>query len=270
MRIFTGVTIAFAISLICTACSESAMHEKAKNPFVANNIQSYEVVKMQIDPSGIEEGGEVIKQAEFDKDGNLLKEVSVDINYTTAHTYIDSQLSQSVMTDGNGAVIHTTKVDYKDNQTIERNFGENDIPSRIRTLYKDTEDRDTLSVYTTADNRLLYRLTSKYDNVGLKESVLYTSDDTTYTKRINGDKAKQVFESTDADGTLVYRETKTYDKNGNEIEFLFEGLTDPDIKDISHRTTVYLNNGLIDNILYYDADGNGVRRELYRYKEFDK
>ena len=269
MKILSQVITAISAMLICVACSDSATQHKTKNPFAENNIQSYEVLVMDIDPSGIEEGGQVIEIGELDKNGNLLKEISADINYTRINTYKGSLLAESVMTDANGIVINTMKIEYEDNIVRERNFGENAAPSRIRTLYNDAEGRDTLSIYTTADNILLYRLLTKYDSIGLKESVLYTSDDTTYTKRVNDDKSKQIFESTTADGKLLYRKTKGYDEKGNETEFLFEGLTTPGIKDISHYKTAYLDNGLIDNILYYDEDGNGVKRELYQYKEFN-
>lgn len=267
---FSQGIVAVAVAFLGMACSESATQHQAKNPFAKNNIQSYEVTVMYIDPVGIEEGDKLIKRVEFDENGNPLTEIEADINYTTVNTYNGLLLAESVMTNADGVVINTLKMDYKGNMVRERNFGESDTPSRIRTLYNDAEGRDTLSVYTTADDHLLYKLFKKYDSIGLKESVMYTSDDTTYTKRVNDDKIKQIFESSRPDGTLIYRETKTYDEKGNETEFLFEGLTTPGIKDISHHKTTYLDNGLIDNILYCDEVGNGVKREIYQYKEFDK
>lgn len=270
MKKFSYSTIIIVIALLTIACSELATQNKVQNPFAENGIQSYEVIEMEIHPSGIEAGGLVFKQAEFDKDGKLLKEILTDISYTSAYIYKDSLLVETIMTNGDGLVISTEKMEYKGNQVTELNFGENNEPGRIRTLYKDKEGRDTLIVYTTADNDFLYRLSNRYDAIGLKESIMYTDDDTTYTIRKSDNKLKQIFESMKPDGTLIYKETKTYDDKGREVEFLYDGFGTPGVKDISHHKTIYQDNGLIESILYYDSEGNPVKREVYEYKKFDK
>lgn len=265
---YKGVNV-IAISLLSFACTQSAVVPKDQNLFKKNGIQSYTVTVMDIDPSGMDATEYLMMQVELDRAGNPLKEIQPDINFTTVYTYKDSLLSESVMTNADGVVINTMKMSYDGNSATESNFGENDLPERIRTLYKDNENRDTLIVYTTADNDFLYKLVNRYDKLGLNESIMYTDDDTTYIKRVGEDKIKQVFEATRPNGTLVYRETKTYDAKGNEIEYLYEGLMTPGVDDISHHKKTYLDNGLVDNVSYFDSDGNEIKRETYKYKKFE-
>lgn len=244
--------IIFAISLCCVACSGSVPEQKVKNRFVTiiaeNNIQSIDVMSIEINPSGIEKEEYLAQQLEFNEDGNLLKQVSFD---------------------SAGFVIRTMKKEYKDNRVIESEFYNNDEMTYIRTYYMDKEDRDTLLVCTTADNTLLYRAESKYDSIGLKEEAVYSGDRVTYTKRVNDDKMRQVFEARDAD-RLVYRLINTYDEKGNRIEVCFDKFPTSDTKTRDHFKTTYLDNNLVDKVIYLDSDGKEIKRGVYQYKKFDK
>lgn len=249
---FSQWIVGLTLVLFSIACSGSAPEHKVKNRFVTliaeNKIQSIDVMAMEISPSGIEGEEYLLRQLEFNEDGNQLKEVVFD---------------------STGLVISTRKTEYRDHQMIERNFDSNNKITEIRTYYMDKEDRDTLIVCTTADNTLLYRSESKYDSIGRKEEALYSENNFTYTKRVNDDKMRQVFEARESD-KLVYRVINTYDEKGNLVESYFETFPTVGTKSRDHFKSIYKENNLIDNALYYDIDGKVIKKETYRYKKFDK
>ncbi len=253
-----------------SAQEEQTVKTDIRNIFAINNIQSCEVTGSEINPDGSEKETKIIKNIDYDRDGNIVKEIDLNIKRTTTNSYRDALIREQVITDNKDeSVLVTTKYMYKDNQTIESLFDEKGKLSLIQTTYKDQQGRDTLALYANSDNKVLYKSMKKYDNIGLKETIVDMGDgNVTYYKRVNDDKLKQITESTDANGSLCSRQTRTYDNNGNETESLYEDTRNLQTFSADHLKKFYNEKGLLDYVLFLDSNGNPVKKESYKYTTF--
>mgnify|MGYP003623384730 CR=1 FL=1 len=268
----------FVLSFICfcLSCANKAERD-VQNAYARNNIESCQEETIDLTPEGAEISRTLTSTVHFDQAGNRIKEISNDINFTYNYKYRDSLLTEISLTNAEGKQTFLARTSYNDKQRTDSIFDSNmkiDEPD-IRNCfyskeirYTDSKGRDTLITrYDNKDN-MVYKVICIYDEIGLQEMNTHSVNDSSRVKRVNDDKLKQVFECTNSTGQLLYKETKWFNEREEEVEFLYESFLIPDTKDISHRKTNYLDNGLIDEIISYDNQGIPTRKMKYTYKTF--
>ncbi|WP_165020707.1 hypothetical protein [Dysgonomonas sp. ZJ279] len=240
------------------------------NIYARLNVQSYNVTTYEIDSSGVEESiGRINKSVEFDVYGNILKEFASDIGQTSTFEYNDTLLIKRTISSATKGILSVIQTSYLNNQKIDSLFNKDSKLYAKVTSYRNSQGRDTLVTRFDQNNQLEYKVTCIYDEIGLKDMTTRSNTDTVYKQRINDDKLLHIFESKNLEGKLIARETILHNKNGDEIDFLYESFILEDAPKITHRKTTYLDSGLTEEVVTLDAKGKPIRKEKYSYQMFD-
>lgn len=260
--------ICLLFTIVMFACSQQQAYDNRLNAFVRNNIAGYDVEEIVYSADGSEKERKLISVIKLDSAGNKLQEVSPDINYTATYYYVDSLLAGIETLNKAGDVIFKQTTSYKNNQIINTYYADDGSIASIETHYTNFAGKDTLVTRYDTNNQLIYKVTFIYDEIGLKEQITEYSDDTTYYRRINDYKNKHIFETYNLENKLLNRISIIYDAEGREIEFVYEGLMNPDKVDYTHYRTSYSDNGLIDEIIYTSPEGVITNKKKYTYTSF--
>lgn len=258
------------LTVVIFSCSQQQAYDNRLNAFVRNNIASYDVEDIAYNADGSEKDRKLISVIKLDSAGNKLQDVSPDINYTATYYYVDSLLAGIETLNKAGDVVFKQTTSYKNNQIINTYYADDGSIASIETHYTNFAGKDTLVTRYDANNQLIYKVTSIYDEIGLKEQITEYSDDTTYYRRINDDKDKQIFETYNLENKLLNRISIVYDAEGRETEFIYQGLMNPDEVDMTNYQTSYNDDGLINEIVYINPEGIITNKKKYTYTSFSE
>ena len=260
------LSIVFFVCLF--ACSQKKASDDIRDIFVRNNISGYEILETRYSRDNHGSVPTIINKTTLDRNGNILTVTKVQVGETMDYIYTDSLLNEIKSTAKDGSLIYKATIAYRNNQKIYTYRNANDTLYKTETYYTNFAGKDTLQTCYSAQGELLWKVTIRYDEVGIKEETKAWAEDTTSCVRINDDKYIQIFETKNYEGKLLSRITDVYNDNRQLIDVVREEFLSAEMSVYTHYKTSYLENGLIDTVTYLDAENQIVKIEKYSYTNF--
>lgn len=215
-----------------------------------------------------EESAFKTSECEYDRNGNLMKEVS--LHRSEYIKYLDSEF---ILKYKNGILIEMTesmlventvniyKYSYEGNKMACATTDKEGKLISHSTTYSDNQGRDTLSIYIKSDGKYESYKRMTYDSIGLKEEI-ETGTYPIKTIRTNNDPTHLEFDIYEND-TLVEKLTEIYDQNDNCLEFICIEQEEDGL--YFHVVSKYNEKNLCIEDYYYDNENNIKSVEIYSY-----
>lgn len=242
--------------LFLCSCSDSAKTEDQKK---RQAIRKAQVKTMQVIKYTYKFGepdmttGQVLLTADYDKDGNVLKEVYPEKIYTYAYKDIDKKKMLSDIQELNPEFLLQFQTNYEyagDGSVTATMFSADETLISKTVFYKNTLGQDTTIISYNSKGLIDTKTVSVFDEIGLLQNVLYNGQDSVLVKtvRISGDKNKRNFISYNSAGLPTSVFTEIYDKDGYLVEY-YENRESVEL--FKHLKNTYKDNLKEENIEYY-------------------
>ncbi|MFV0469064.1 MAG: hypothetical protein ACK5MK_09085 [Dysgonomonas sp.] len=257
--------------IIAFSCGKSSKNEsvKAQQSIKSAKIKTMKVVQFSYkfgkpDPAS----AKTLLTTEFDNRGNSVKEVSPYNILTYAYKDINkvNKLSDIQELNTQALLQFQTNFEYADNGAITatRFTVDGDVVTKT-VMQRDKSDRDTSVVVYDKRGVINSKKINRFDDIGLKESITYNSNDSISNKivRLSGDKKQRVFIIYNELGVATSVFTENYDSDDNMVEYM---NAVEDLSGFRHFKRTY-KNGLLQEEIEFQRNGEPKSVIKYTYEK---